>query len=82
MNDSEFRDVLCSTLEMMRQQAVLVDRLFGWVIALGAAVRKNPELERTLTQHPFFDQGPAPGLQTTGEMIQNIDALIQRLRGQ
>jgi hypothetical protein len=80
MDDSELRDVLCSTLEMLKQQTVLTDRLFGWVMALGAAVRKNPELEQALTQHQFFDQGPAPGLQTTGEMIQNIDALILKLR--
>jgi hypothetical protein len=78
--DAETKQVLVSTLEMLKQQTVLSDRLFGWVMAVGAAVRKNPELEQALTQHPFFDQGPAPGLQTTGEMIRNIDALIQQLK--
>ena len=82
MNDTELRDVLCSILEMLKQQASYSRRLHGWLIAVAETIEKHPELAEHLKKHPTYDQGPDPNLQRIETTIQRIDALILRLRVQ
>jgi hypothetical protein len=74
-------EVLISILEMLRQQAIYLHRQHGWVIAVAETLRQNPEMAKSLEQHPFYDQGPRQDIQTTDATIRNIDALIQQLKG-
>jgi len=74
------RELLISILEAQKQQAVLSARLLGWLLAVADTLRQDKDYETQLKLHPFFDQGPAPSLHTTGEMIRNIDALISQLK--
>ena len=78
--DAETKQVMVSMLEMLKLQAVLSDRLLGWGLAVADTLRKNPQFEALLREHPSFDQGHVPDLQTTGGMIRNIDALIRQLK--
>lgn len=80
MTELQTGDVLCSILDMMKQQALYSHRLHGWVIAVSETIEKQPALVEQLRAHPFFDQGPRPDIQTTEHTIQNIDALIRRLK--
>jgi hypothetical protein len=78
--DAELKQVLCSVLEMVKQEALYSHRLHGWVIAVSETIEKHPDLVAQLKVHPFYDQGPRPDIQNTRVLIQNIDALIQRLK--
>jgi hypothetical protein len=78
--DHQTNQALCFILEMQKQQALYLDRLHGWIIAIAETLAKQPDLVEHLKQHPFYDQGPLPSLRSTDEMIRNIDALIQQLR--
>jgi hypothetical protein len=80
-DDQQTNQVLVTILEMLKRQAIYLHRQHGWITALAGAMAADPELESRLKQQPFYDQGPAPFLQTVDVMIQNIDALIQRLKG-
>ena len=77
--DPETNAVLCSILEMMKEQFVYSHRLHGWIIAVAETLEKHPDLAAELLRHPFYDQGPAPFLQTSDVRLQNIDALIRQL---
>jgi hypothetical protein len=79
--DEETKQVFRSTLEMLKQQALVSGRLLGWGLAVADTLRKNPQFEAVLQEHPYFDLGPQPTLRTIDEMTQNIDALIQQLKG-
>lgn len=80
MGDLPTNAVLCSILEMLKQQAILSERLLGWVVALGDTLRQIPALEERLKESPYYHQATKPPLHTIGEMIQNIDALIGQLK--
>jgi hypothetical protein len=80
MIEPEAKQVLRSTLEMLKQQAIYTHRLHGWLIAVAETIAKQPDLAPRLKQHPLYDQGPAPYIQTIDTTTQNIDALIQRLK--
>jgi hypothetical protein len=43
--DPQTTEVLRSILEMLKQQAILSERLLGWVVALGNAIREDAVLE-------------------------------------
>ena len=78
--EAETRQLLYGILEMLKQQAVYLYRIHGWVIAVSETVENEPALRDKLRSHPSFDQGPLPWLQTTDEMIRRIDMLIRKLR--
>ena len=78
--DAETKQVLCAILQMMKDQAVYLHRQHGWLIAVADTVETNADLDAFLKKHPFYDLGPRPDVQITNAMIQNIDALIQRLK--
>lgn len=80
MIDPETKQVLCSVLEMLKQQAILSGRVLGWVVALGDTLRQIPALEEKLKESPYFHQATKPPLRTIDEMIQNIEALTQKLK--
>lgn len=80
MIDPETKQVLLAILEMQKQQVILSTRLLGWLVAVGDTVRANPAMNEVLTQNPFYYQATIPQLDTTGAMLQHIDALIQQLK--
>ena len=80
MTDLPMRQLLISILEAQKQQAILSARLLGWFLALSDTLRQDGEFEKQLKLHPFFDQGPAPSVHTTGAMIRHIDELISQLK--
>lgn len=80
--DHEMKQALCSVLEMLKHQVVHLRRQQGWLIALWETVGHDAQLQSQLKQHPLYDQGPAPFLQSTNATIQNIDALIRQLKGE
>jgi len=82
MADLTTNAVLCSILEMMKQQAVYLHRQHGWLIAVAETIEKDAELLAELKQHPFYDQGPRLDARITDAMIRNIDALILQLKAQ
>jgi hypothetical protein len=81
MTQLETNEVLRSILEMLKQQAIHLNRHYGWLVAVADTLQKDPKLAEHLKQHPFYDQGPAPTLQRNDDAIQNIDALIRQLKG-
>ena len=81
MVDQETKEVLCSVLEMLKQQVILSDRILGWTLAVGDTIRQTPALDAELVKHPFYIQATAPPLRTTGVMIRNIEELVQKLKG-
>jgi hypothetical protein len=78
--DEQTKQILVAILEAQKQQALVSNRILGWFLAVADTLRKNPPFEELLKQHPFYDLGPEPRLQTIEGLIQNIDALIQRLK--
>jgi len=80
MPDEQTTQVLCEVLEMMKQQAVYLNRQHRWILALGDTIALKTDLEEFLREHPFYGLGPRPDLQITQSMIENIDALIRRLK--
>lgn len=79
-DDHQVNEVLLAILEMQKQQAIASSRILGWFLAVSDTLRKSPDFEAQLRQHPYFDLGPEPNVHTIDEMIQNIDALIQQLK--
>lgn len=80
MSELETKEILRSVLGLLKMQIAYLHRQHGWVTAIADAMRNDPALAERLEQHPFYDQGPASGIQSTDVMIQNIDVLIQRLK--
>jgi hypothetical protein len=80
MTDSELRDVLCSVLEVVREQIIYSHRLHGWVIAASETIEQHPELSAKLKAHRFFDQGPRLDIYTSQKLTEKLDALILKLR--
>jgi hypothetical protein len=81
MADQETNEILRFILESLKQQAIFLDRQYRWIIALAETIEGNAELEAKLKQHPSYDLGPEPRLRSIGVMTQNIDAVIQKLKG-
>jgi hypothetical protein len=82
MSELPTRDVLCLILEMMKEQAIYLDRQHRWLVAVADTVNRQPDLSAYLKAHPFYDLGPRPDLDRTNEMLQRIDALIRKLMEQ
>ena len=78
--DADTKQVLVSILQMMKQQAIYLDRQHRWIVAVADSVDSQPELSAYLRKHPFFDLGPRRDLDRTNDVIQNIDALTQLLK--
>lgn len=79
MEIKEIRDVLCSILAIMREQTIYLQRQHGWLVSLGDAAIRNPEVAEYLKQHPFFDQGPRRDAEIAHNTLLRIDALILKL---
>jgi hypothetical protein len=80
MNHSEIENTLVFILEELKRQANYSHRLHGWVIAVAETIEQNAALLPLLKQHPLYDQGSDPSLPKTDALIQNIDAMIRRLK--
>jgi hypothetical protein len=80
MTEMEIKDVLCSILAMMKEQAIYLHRQHGWLIAVADTVETNRDLDAFLKKHPFYDLGPRRDIEITHDAIERIDALIQRLK--
>jgi hypothetical protein len=80
MIDPETKQILCSILAMMREQAIYLHRQHGWIIAVAEAVEKHPDLAAHLKQHPFYDQGPRLDIDKTQRLLEKVDALIRQLK--
>lgn len=80
MENKELCAVLTSILQMMREQAIYLHRQHGWMIAVAETVKENPEAKIALERHPFYDQGPRRDVDTTDQILRNIESLIQRLK--
>ncbi len=79
--DADTKQVLVSTLEILREQTVYAQRLHGWVIAVHETIEHDETLRSVLRAHSFYHQGPRPDIEITAGLIRNIDALIQKLKG-
>lgn len=79
MNE-ETKQVLTAMLEVLKQQMAFLDRQCGWIIAIAESLRADDDIRKRLEQNSQFDQGPQPQLRHIWNTIENIDALIQRLR--
>ena len=80
MPDPATNEVLYEILEMMKQQAIYLNRQHRWILALGDTIALKTELDDFLKKHPFYDLGPRPDLQITQSIIESIDALARRLK--
>jgi hypothetical protein len=80
MSDLETNQALIAILEILKQEAVYLDRQHGWLIALAETIETMPQLESFLKRHPFYDQAPRPSLQKVDVLTRNIEALIQQLK--
>jgi len=78
--DEQTKQVLVAILEAQKLQTLLSQRLLGWLVAIGDTIRQDPALEARLKENPYYRQATTPPLHTIGAMIQNIDALIERLK--
>ncbi len=80
--DPEIRNVLCSILEVIREQGIYLHRQHGWIIAVAETIEKHPDLVAHLKQHPFYDQGHRLDVYKTELLLQKVDVLLQQLRVQ
>ena len=81
MNDRDTNEILCAVLDLLKRQAIYLERQQGWISALYSAIESEPSLAQRLREHPFYDQGPAPSLRSSAETIQIIDSIVQKLKG-
>ncbi len=75
-------EVLVAILEMLKDQAIYLQRQRGWLTAIADAVETNTDLDAFLKAHPFYKQPPRPDEQIMHDAIQRIDALLQLLNRQ
>ena len=80
MSDRETNGALIAILEILKQEAVYLQRQHGWLIAVAETIEKNPEFASLLKQHPFYDSTPRPSFQKVAGLTEKIDALIQQLK--
>ena len=80
MPDQQTREVLSSILEMMKDQAIYLQRQRAWLTAIADTIASQPDLEASLKANPFFDLAPRRDEQIMHDAIPNIDALIRQLR--
>ena len=80
MSDRETNGALIAILEILKQEAVYMQRQHGWLIAVAETIEKHPEFASLLKQHPFYDSCPRPALQKIAGLTEKIDALIQQLK--
>jgi hypothetical protein len=73
------REILLAVLDVLREQAEYLHRQHGWMIAVAETLR-DADLGEQLERHPFYNQGPRPDFQKTGELLRTIDELRVRLR--
>ena len=78
--DPSTNEVLATILEILKQQAIHLDRVHRWMLGLAEAVETDPVLGARLREHPFYNQGVALQLQSIEMTTQHIDALIRQLR--
>jgi hypothetical protein len=77
--DAQTKQVLVSTLEILREQTAYTQRLHGWVIAVHETIEHDEAFRSVLRAHPSYDQGPRPDLHITASLLAKLDALIQQL---
>jgi hypothetical protein len=81
MDGPPVNEVLISVLMMLRQQTNYLHRQHGWLIAVADTLRSiDDDVEKTLVQNAFYDQGPRQDVQITQNMLDSIDGLIAQLR--
>ena len=80
MSDKELKEILRSSLEMLRTLCIYARRQHGWIIALAETIEKHDELRSELLHHPLYDQGHLPELQMLDDMSQRVEKLVQRLK--
>jgi hypothetical protein len=73
--DNETKEVLISTLELVRDQAAYLHRQHGWIIAVSETIEKYPDLAAELKRHPFFDQGPRLDTYITSRFLEKVHGL-------
>ena len=78
MSDRETNGALIAILEILKQEAVYLQRQHGWPVA--ETIEQNPEFASLLKQHPFYDSTPRPSFQKVAGLTEKIDELIQQLK--
>lgn len=81
MNDQDVKENLRSTLELLRAQAIDLDRHHRWICAIAETIATDAKLELQLKSHPLYDLGREPLLRNIDDILPNIDAMLQRLKG-
>jgi hypothetical protein len=80
MNDGDIRENLRGTLELLRAQAIDLDRHHRWICAVAETIATDAKLELQLKNHPLYDLGREPLLRSIEDILVNIDAMLQRLK--
>jgi len=76
---SETREILRSTLEILQAQVNYTKKIHGWIGALAAYQIGGDDPLKTLEGQPLFDQGRDPFLRILESDAESIGALLQRL---
>jgi hypothetical protein len=77
--DEQTKQVLLAILEAQKKQALLSERVLGWLVALGDTVREDAVLGARLKESPHYYQATRPLLHTIADMTHDIDVLLQQL---
>jgi hypothetical protein len=79
MGETQTKEVLSAILEVLKQQAIYIDRQHRWIVALGDTIALKTDLDEFLKKHPFYDLGPRPDLDRTLDILRIIDGLKKQL---
>jgi hypothetical protein len=79
MSNHNADSILVSILELLREQAIHIDLIGHWTVAIADTLVKQPELAAPLRENPFCNLGPQPQLRKLDEMLQHIEGLIHQL---
>jgi len=82
MDDKDISEYLRFALEMLKQQALRLDRQHHWLCSLHDLVASDAELGARLREQPSYNLAHDPTLQTIDDMILNIDLALQKLKDQ
>jgi hypothetical protein len=81
MKDGDIKENLRGVLGLLRAQAVDLDRHHRWLCAIAETIAADATLGLQLKSHPLYDLGRDPSLRSIEDILVNIDAMLQRLKG-
>jgi hypothetical protein len=82
MDGKDVKEYLRVILELLKQQALRLDRQHRWLCSLNDTIASDGELGELLKEHSSCNPAHDPSIQTTDTMLLNIDLALQKLRDQ